>query len=328
MSVSDVNNVGTIIGKNCVLYKYEGMCIMNDSSKYISKALDEIISCEMFIEDPLKDMLNTFKNEKDDAIGYPFGTLCVLHYKEFVDGFNFEIYRVAAAIELVILSFDIVDDLQDDDTDNVWMKTPKLSLNSVLVMLIIAFKVLRESNFVYKNQAIKIIEKYTLLSINGQHLDLLNVQKDEESYLEMIEKKSGSLTSMSCLVGVVLACGKELIEVEDYAKSIGIIEQIKNDIQDLKEWNKKNDIVNKRFSLPIIYLLSLESEFSKNLEKYYKGDEAIELDEKLIKSTIQNSGAIRYALAVKNIYSKIALSRIESIEMSLTGKEYLKKIMK
>ncbi|WP_246027663.1 polyprenyl synthetase family protein [Lysinibacillus antri] len=300
---------------------------MNYTLNDISTTLDEMISHEFFIEDSLRDMLKTFKKEKD-SIGYPFGALCVLHYKEYADEFDAEIYKVAAAIELLVLSFDIIDDLQDNDTDYVWVETPKFSLNSVLAMLVIAFKVLRQSHFVHKEQAMQIIEKHTLLSISGQQLDLLNVYKDERSYLKMIEQKSGSLTSMSCLVGEVLARGKKSLEVEDYAKAIGIIGQIKNDIQDLEEWNQKNDIVNKRYSLPIIFLLSMGSGFSKDLEKYYHGNESIELDESIIKKELQESGAIRYAIAVKNLYKKRALNTIEKIGMSLEGKESLQILMK
>lgn len=299
---------------------------MNDTSRGISNAIDELVSREIFIEDSLKGMLESFINVKG-LIGYPFGELCVLHYKEFANEFNDEIYSVAAAIELLILSFDIVDDLQDNDTDNVWMKSPNLSLNAVLAMVIFTFKILRQSTFIYKEQAIALIEKYTLQSINGQQLDLLNNQKDEKSYLKMIEKKSGSLTSMSCMVGEVLALGRNSIEVEDYSTCIGIIEQIKNDIQDLKEWNKKNDLVNKRFSLPIIFLLSTENELSDILESYYKGEAAV-LDESIVRFTLINSGAIRYALAIKNLYKYRAFSMLEKIELSSTGKDYLNKILK
>lgn len=154
------------------------------------------------------------------------------------------------------MSFDIIDDLQDKDSDYSWSKTPELSLNVALAMLVMASKIIRETSFEHKNKAIQILEEYALGSINGQQLDLLNNCRDEQSYIQMIEQKSGSLTALSCLIGEVLAKGEISSQVKEYSKYIGIIQQIKNDIQGLKTWGPKNDLLNKRYSLPIIYLLS------------------------------------------------------------------------
>src|SRR5690606_528871 len=117
--------------------------------------LDKIIIDELSIGDELRRLLQTFKNEKTD---FPFATLCVLHYKDYSNSFNQEIYSVAAAIELIILSFDIIDDLQDQDTDYIWTKTPALSLNVVLTMLTIASKLIRESDFEHRYLALETIE--------------------------------------------------------------------------------------------------------------------------------------------------------------------------
>lgn len=279
------------------------------------------------IGEELKELLQSFKGKKE-ATGYSFGTLCIIHYEEYADNFNEDIYEIGAAIELIILSFDIIDDLQDNDTNYIWTKTPKFSLNAVLAMLTIASKVLRQSSFEHRELALHIIEQYTLRSINGQQLDLLNICRDESSYLQMITQKSGSLTAMSCLVGFILAQGKKSAEVEEYATALGIIQQIKNDIQDLKEWNLKNDLLNRKYSLPIIYLFSLENDISSNLKKYYNNDEGTILSKTIMSKVLTNSGAIRYALAIKNFYRNQALNIIQNIYMSTATKDYLKKIMK
>ncbi|MCO6734708.1 hypothetical protein KQH28_30455, partial [Streptomyces sp. EL9] len=90
----------------------------------------------------------------------------------FSDGINEDIYKVAAAIELLILSFDIIDDLQDKDSDYIWNNTPELSLNVALAMLIMASKAINETSFEHKSAAIRLLEKYALMSISGQQLDL------------------------------------------------------------------------------------------------------------------------------------------------------------
>ena len=161
------------------------------------------------------------------------------HYEAFSSSINPDIYKVGCAIELLILSFDIIDDLQDKDSDYSWNKTPELSLNVALAMLVMASKTIDETSFEHKRAAIKLVDEYALKSINGQQLDLLNSCRDEDSYVKMITLKSGSLTAMGCLVGEVLAKGEISQEVEEYGKYIGIIQQIKNDIQSLKAWGPK-----------------------------------------------------------------------------------------
>jgi len=102
--------------------------------------------------------------------------------------------------------------------------------------------------------------------------------------------KSGSLTAMGCLVGEVLAKGVISQEVEEYGKYIGIIQQIKNDIQSLKVWGPKNDLLNKRYSLPIIYLLSQKNDVSKSVSSYYNDDIVTDLDNNATEDALTNGG--------------------------------------
>lgn len=300
---------------------------MKELDEQINEALDILIENEALIGYELRSMLKNFKEEKM-AVGYSFGKLCYLHYEAFTDCLSEDIYKVAAAIELLILSFDIIDDLQDKDSDYSWTKTPDLSLNVALAMLVMASRTIRETSFEHKNTAIQILEDYALRSINGQQLDLLNTCRDEQSYIQMIEQKSGSLSAMACLIGEVLATGGTSSEVEEYGKYIGIIQQIKNDIQSLKTWGPKNDLLNKRYSLPIIYLLSQENDVSKSVINYYNDDIDAFLDNNATENELTNGGAIRYAITMKNVYKFKALNNLENVIIHELGKDYLKRIMK
>ncbi|MFJ7186241.1 polyprenyl synthetase family protein [Lysinibacillus xylanilyticus] len=293
----------------------------------INEVLDILIENDALIGYELRSMLKNFKEEKM-AVSYSFGKLCYLHYEAFTDCLNEDIYKVAAAIELLILSFDIIDDLQDKDSDYSWTKTPDLSLNVALAMLVMASRTIRETSFEHKNTAIQILEDYALRSINGQQLDLLNTCRDEQSYIQMIEQKSGSLSAMACLIGEVLATGGTSSEVEEYGKYIGIIQQIKNDIQSLKTWGPKNDLLNKRYSLPIIYLLSRENDVSKSVINYYNDDMDAFLDNNATENELTNGGAIRYAITMKNVYKFKALNILENVTINELGEDYLKRLMK
>ncbi|MCY9548594.1 polyprenyl synthetase family protein [Lysinibacillus xylanilyticus] len=300
---------------------------MQELDEQINEVLDILIENDALIGHELRSMLKNFKEEKV-AVGYSFGKLCYLYYEAFTDCLNEDIYKVAAAIELLILSFDIIDDLQDKDSDYSWTKTPDLSLNVALAMLVMASRTIRETSFEHKNTAIQILEDYALRSINGQQLDLLNTCRDEQSYIQMIEQKSGSLSAMACLIGEVLATGGTSSEVEEYGKYIGIIQQIKNDIQSLKTWGPKNDLLNKRYSLPIIYLLSQENDVSKSVINYYNDDMDAFLDNNATENELTNGGAIRYAITMKNVYKFKALNILENVTINKLGEDYLKRLMK
>ena len=300
---------------------------MVDLNKRISDSIDIVVDNEVLIGDELRELLKSFKEEKTGG-GYSFGQLCVIHYEAFTANFNEDIYSIAAAIELLILSFDIIDDLQDQDTDYRWSQTPDLSLNISIAMIFMSSKIIRESSFEHKDLAVQLLEKYALQSINGQQLDLLNCCQDEQTYLQMTKQKSGSLTAMSCLIGEVLAKGKISAEVEEYSMYIGIIQQIKNDIQDLKKWDSKNDLLNKKYTLPIIFLLSIENGVSKSVQDYYNKDIVTFLDNNATKKELTSSGAIRYAIAIKNIYKYKALHNLEGVTMCDKNKHFIKKLMK
>ncbi len=300
---------------------------MKDIDGRINESLDMLIENDAMLGDELKTMLKRFKAEKVDT-GYSFGKLCFWHYEAFVDCLNDDIYKVAAAIELLILSYDIIDDLQDKDSDYIWSKTPELALNVALAMLVMSSKAIHNTTFEHKNMALRLLQEYALRSISGQQLDVLNDCQDEQSYLQMIDQKSGSLTAMSCVIGEALAKGEMTTEVEEYGKYIGIIQQIKNDIQGLKTWGPKNDLLNKKYSLPIIYLMSQNNSVSKYVINYYNKDIVTFLDKNAIENELQNGGAIRYAITIKNLYKLKALNNLENVAINRVGKEYLIKLMR
>lgn len=300
---------------------------MKDIDERINETLDILIENEAMLVDELKTMLKSFKAEKA-VKGYAFGELCFWHYEAFVDCVNDDIFKVAAAIELLILSYDIIDDLQDKDSDYIWSETPELSLNVALAMLIMSSRAINDTSFEHKNLAIQLLEEYAFRSINGQQLDVLNICRDEQSYLQMIDRKSGSLTAMSCLIGEALAKGKVSEGIEEYGRYIGIIQQIKNDIQSLKTWGPKNDLLNKKYSLPIIYLLAQKNSISNTVINYYNGDIVTLMDKNVIRDELTNGGAIRYAITIKNLHKLKALNILENVAINKVGKEYLIQLMK
>lgn len=243
--------------------------------------------------------------------------MLVLHYNIFNGARTEEIYSVAAAIEILILSFDMLDDFEDGDfKDKPWSTDSNLALNATTSLLFLSTIVINNTGFKNKDKCISILQKYALQSINGQHQDLLNICRNEAGYIQMTIEKSGSLVTLSCLVGSILATDEFPAEVETYSRLIGLIGQINNDLADIKTWDDKNDLINKRFSLPIIYLLNCKDEELKFIHDYYNNKiETSEMikNQKLISERFVMTGAIAYTEVIKKIYQNKAIEKIKEL---------------
>ncbi|MCJ7841744.1 polyprenyl synthetase family protein [Lederbergia sp. NSJ-179] len=183
------------------------------ASERIKKSVDTIIS-DGIKQSELKEKLLAFVDFQAKK-GFPFGELLMLHYKIFNGSETEDIYLAAAAVEILILSFDILDDFEDGDImERPWSAESHLSLNATTALLFLSTDVLRKTLFKNKDRGVSILIKYALQSINGQHKDLLNICRNEADYIEMTIEKSGSLTVLSCLIGAVLATNDCSAQVE------------------------------------------------------------------------------------------------------------------
>lgn len=287
-------------------------------SDKIRKSIDYIVN-EHIKQRELKEKLLEFVDYQSKE-GFPFGELLVLHYNMFNGTKIEEIYTVAAAVEILILSFDILDDFEDQDSkDKPWSEESHLALNVTTALLFLSTHILRNTDFENKEIGISIMSTYALQSINGQHLDLLNTCKNEADYIEMTLEKSGSLVSMACLVGAALASDHYPLEIERYSRFIGLIGQINNDLMDIRTWNEKNDLVNKKFTLPIIYLLNYPDEELTFIHEYYRSSvekNVILQKQELIETKFIETGAIKYTEVIKNIYQNKVLTELQKLDVN------------
>jgi competence protein ComQ len=251
--------------------------------------------------------------------GFPFAELTILHYRMLNGAELDKVISVAAAIELLVLSFDILDDIEDrDDDQKLWLNEQSIALNASTAMIFVGIEVIRKTDLKYKEKAISILLEYSLLSISGQHMDLLNNCRTEKDYLEMTLKKSGSLVSLACLIGAALAGYKDLGIIRRYSQFIGLIGQLNNDINDLSSWEGKNDLLNKKISLPIIYLLRYKGNGAEMIRSYYNGtierDDLIRNQEQIIK-IIEESGALLYTEIIKKIYQNKVRDELQYLDI-------------
>ena len=265
--------------------------------------------------------------------GFRFGELVLFHYELF-GGKGNEINQIAAGMELLILAIDIFDDLVDQDNqDPPWMKTPSSTSTHIAMALMTISQIAIDESFfndTRKQEAKKMFNKRTLRCISGQQYDAENEIYNESDYLVVTKEKSGSLISCACLLGTIFANYQQTQNVKEYAEHFGIAVQIANDIGDIQRENSKNDFLNKKKTLPVLYLLNNADAEFEELKRYYKGDipkEQIQSNQSEIIALIKKSGAIEYAQVIMQLEINKSINIINSMDISEDAKNSIQSML-
>lgn len=304
------------MNSNLYIYNLGEVCLSEVTSK-ILESINIILKKEIQQEN-LKETIQKYIDTQTKK-GFPFAELTILHYKMLKGPELDKVIPVAAAIELLVLSFDILDDIEDGDaTQKIWLNEQSIALNASTAMIFVCIDVINKTDLRYKEKAISILLEYSLLSISGQHMDLLSHCRTEQDYIEMTLRKSGSLVSLACLVGATLAVNKYPEVIKRYSKFLGLIGQLNNDLYDLTTWEGKNDLLNKRLSLPVIYLLGYKGNGAEIISGYYNGSvekEELLRNQKMIRKTIVESGTLLYTEIIKRVYQNKIRDELKSLNV-------------
>ncbi|WP_036815954.1 polyprenyl synthetase family protein [Pontibacillus yanchengensis] len=275
----------------------------------------------------ITEMARSFIRYKKEE-GFSFAKLTQLHFHMFSEEEEALVLYPSAAVELLILSLDIFDDLQDQDaSEKPWCQVPHaMAMNISSGLLMLSMKTLEEAEYEpeKKHQAIQYLYSQVLKAVSGQHVDLKDAIETDEQYLQMVESKSGALMACACLVGTSLATNQQHHIVEEYSTSFGVAAQLANDLEDVSRWDTKNDLLFKKKTLPILKLLQQTELENTWLHDYYQGllDKEFILDHKQeIFTWIQQSPALKYAEVIKRVYQRKASNKIQEI----SAQERLKK---
>lgn len=293
---------------------------MSEKEK-IAKKIKEIV--EQFMSEPqLKaHMLMAIEQHMKES-DLLFGRLAYLHYDLFSTQGNHPTY-IAAAIELIVLAGDLLDDVVDQDR----FEDTAIPLHIAIGFLLLGQQAIANvpipSN--KKLKALSYVTSCLLQSVHGQQLDVACDVQTEAEYIKMVEKKSGSLVAMACVIGALLAGKEDIATLETYARYIGIAAQIDNDLDALYNWDKKADIQAKKKSLPILYML--ESKNDNLWKQYFNND--IDYDRMYVQKEkalqqMEQEGAFYYAKVMSQIYKEKALQEIEKLDVDDAYKSALK----
>lgn len=251
-----------------------------------------------------------------------FGRLAYLHYDLFSTQGDHSTY-IAAAVELIVLAGDLLDDVVDQDR----FEDTAIPLHIAIGFLLLGQQAIANVS-ISNNKKLKALSYVTsclLQSVHGQQTDVVCDVQTEADYVKMVEKKSGSLVAMACVIGALLAGKEDIATIETYASYIGIAAQIDNDLDALYNWDKKADIHAKKKSLPILYMLESKHD---NLWKQYFNNE-IDYDEMYVQKEkalqqMEQEGAIYYAKVMSQIYKEKAWQEIEKLDVDDAYKSVLK----
>lgn len=183
---------------------------------------------------------------------FSFAELAYHHYIAFDGKDDTAIELLASGIELLILSADIFDDIEDkDNLQASWMKIdPSIVINAATALYTLSLQVI---SLVSNNpQHLSLTLQYSLQSLQGQHVDLTLTVSSESEFIEMIKLKSGSLVTLPSVLGVYLATGEFNETVDEYSHYLGIVEQIANDHHGL--YYPDNNDIKTRHNLAFYYL--------------------------------------------------------------------------
>lgn len=280
-----------------------------------------------FQQDDLKKMLRTFVLEKaGEGTLWSAITRCTHH---MLGGVSPHIEKSAALIEMIMLLLDIVDDLQDrDNMEKSWMQREQAAvLNAVLAFQAMVFAELDQIGSGLTGEVCRHLAR----AIDGQHADVTQAVQNEEDYIAMVRQKSGSLMRLACMMGYSLVDGlpRETIDcLDDLAECAGVVAQIDNDVRDLLRYDVKNDLLHKKRTLPILFMLEDSMEEFPAIAQYYEGEMTSEeflLRKVACMQYIRDCGCIEYAQVIRTLFADRADELLEAIPGVSPWKEQFKK---
>ncbi|MFY4775469.1 polyprenyl synthetase family protein [Metabacillus sp. RGM 3146] len=270
----------------------------------------------------LFEIILPFLNTKDQAY---FGQLAYVHGRIFGAKDDLLI-KLAAAIELLALSFDILDDLEDlDNEKEPWMQIhPSIALNAATLLYTVSQKMILELN--NGQELLNLVSKYSLQAMEGQHEDLSNSADSEDKCLEMMRKKSGSLIAMASTAGAYYGSEAYIPEIESYAYQIGIAAQAENDFRGLFN-QEKSDLRAEKNTLALLYLKRNFNTHASELLEFFRSKKTFKEEYGTLenyKGKLFQSGVIHYLNVMKQVSIQKASSILDQLPIEQNQIEILK----
>ena len=240
---------------------------------------------------------------------------------------NEKVYRGASVIELIHTATLIHDDVVDESNKRRGFFSINAIWKNKIAVLVGDFLLSKGMLLCIDNKDYDILDVISESVKQMSEGELLQIEKskkldiDEETYFEIIKKKTASLISSCCKIAAISVGSKpnEIKKIARLGLNIGIAFQIKDDLFD---YGKKRigkprgiDIKQKKLTLPLIYTINKVERREKkwlisSLKKSKKNKALINQIISLVKET----GGLNYAIEKMNMYHKLALGELETFD--------------
>ncbi|HHY27093.1 MAG TPA: polyprenyl synthetase [Desulfitobacterium dehalogenans] len=247
----------------------------------------------------------------------------------------------AIGMEFFALALDIFDDVQDQDNEHMpWRQLPDAqAINLAICLLMLsdeAISVIPDNRMLREVAAT--LHCTGIRASHGQFQEFLfdgRQQVSFEQYFEMAGQKAGSLAACACRIGAVLGGAEETVvhSLEQFGINLGILNQIKNDLNDFLDFSRKKDFVNNKKTLPYVYLLNtLKDETAERFKELTQGGSEGshgfgDKEREYVRQLAAEEGVSQYCTVMFEIYCQKAREILEGIPVPEKYKENMKELV-
>jgi octaprenyl-diphosphate synthase len=252
---------------------------------------------------------------------------------------NEKVYRGASVIELIHTATLIHDDVVDESNKRRGFFSINAIWKNKIAVLVGDFLLSKGMLLCIDNKDYDILDVISESVKQMSEGELLQIEKskkldiDEETYFEIIKKKTASLISSCCKIAAISVGSKpnQIKKIARLGLNIGISFQIKDDLFD---YGKRRigkprgiDIKQKKLTLPLIYTINKVERREKKwlISSLKKSNKNKALINQII-SLVKETGGLDYAIEKMNMYHELALDELEIFDDS-SYKESLTKMI-
>ena len=232
-------------------------------------------------------------------------------------------YRAANLVELIHSASLIHDDVVDDSNIRRRFLTINALWKNKISVLVGDFFLSKALLLSTQNKDYDLLDQVSNAVKEISEGELFQIQKSrslnltEEDYITLITKKTASLFSCCCLVGLISSGNEKTKSVENFGLYLGIIFQIKDDLFDYSKKRigkpTKDDLKSQKITLPLIYSIKKASQVDRrSMRSILKRKKLSNKDKKVINQFVKENNGFKYAENVMLEYKNKALKILET----------------
>ena len=250
--------------------------------------------------------------------------LVILFSKMFSTGkVSSKTYRAANLVELIHTASLVHDDVIDESNIRRNFLTINALWKNKVSVLVGDFFLSKALLLSTQNNDYDLLDQVAIAVKEISEGELFQIQKSrslkisEDDYFKLITKKTASLFSCCCMLGLISSGNKKNKNVENFGLFLGIIFQIKDDLFDYSKKRigkpTKDDLKRQKISLPLIYSIkqATKSEL-RSIKLIFKRKKHTTEDKKIINQFVKEHNGFKYAESVMLDYKKKALKILET----------------